>query len=98
MGFALWIDEDERSRVLSGQAWAEGTHEYRPMGAAVIAITDLFHQRDFSRSRRTPARLDRSFVGLFASLSDVNRYLRTYRSQSRGKYFRRPDRLTFPYI
>ncbi len=28
MGFALWLDDE--------LAWAQGTHEYRPMGTAVI--------------------------------------------------------------
>ena len=36
MGFAVWIDQ------ASGVVWAQGTHEYRPMGAAVIAVTDQF--------------------------------------------------------
>ena len=80
MGFALWIEIDERSPG-SGLAWAQGTHEYKPMGAAVIAITDQFLERDFSRKRRCPPRLDHSFVGLFASLPDVNRYLRRSHSQ-----------------
>jgi len=98
MGFALWIDRDEHSRGLSGQAWAQGTHEYKPMGVAVIAITDQFHQRDFSRRRHCPSRLDRSFVGLFASVGELNDYLKRWRSQSRKINMRRPDRLTFPYI
>jgi hypothetical protein len=39
MGFALWIDGE--------LAWAQGVHEYRPMGAAVIGVTDRFRHRDF---------------------------------------------------
>ena len=48
MGFALWIDSD--------CVWAQGTHEYKPMGAAVIArVTDLFRQQDFVSGRRALA-------------------------------------------
>jgi hypothetical protein len=67
MGFALWIDRD--------MAWAEGTHEYRPMGAAVVAVTDRFRPRDFRAGRRSPVRRGRGFVGLFGSLEEVNDYL-----------------------
>jgi len=83
MGFALWIDGD--------CVWAQGTHEYKPMGAAVIAATGLFHQKDFVSGRKCPSRLDRSFVGLFASLGDVNYHLR-------GRKKRRGTRLTVPYL
>ena len=83
MGFALWIDDDT--------AWAQGTHEYKPMGAAVIAASDLFRQQDFVSGRRCPSRLDRSFAGLFASLGDVNHYLR--RAKKRRKL-----RSTVPYL
>jgi hypothetical protein len=67
MAFAVWLDED--------LAWAEGTHEYRPMGVAVVACTDLFRPRDFRPSRKAPSRDDVRFLGFFASLEDVNRYL-----------------------
>lgn len=70
MGFALWIDSD------GGTAWAQGTHEYRPMGAAVIASTDQFRHRDFRPARRPPAHLTRSFAGFFGSLEEVNVRLR----------------------
>jgi hypothetical protein len=70
MAFALWIDDEE------GLAWAQGTHEYRPMGAAVIAVTDRFRLRDFQNTLRHPPRLDRSFAGFFASLEEVNHHLR----------------------
>jgi len=66
MGFAVWIDAED------GLAWALGTHEYRPMGSAVIASTDQFRHRDFRKTRRPPARLRRSFVGFFGSLEEVN--------------------------
>jgi hypothetical protein len=68
MGFALWIDNQ--------QAWAAGTHEYRPMGAAVIAENGCFRARDFSRDRRAPGRRHPSFIGLFGSLEEVNVFLR----------------------
>ncbi len=48
MGFALWIDVNQRL------AWVSGTHEYRPWGAAVAAVTDQFRPRDFDPTRRTP--------------------------------------------
>jgi len=70
MGFALWIDLDR------GTAWAQGTHEYRPMGTAVIAVTDQFRHRDFSPRRRRPAHLEKSFTGFFGSLEEVNLRLR----------------------
>jgi hypothetical protein len=80
MGFGLWIDDSE------GSAWAQGTHEYRPMGAAVISITDRFRLRDFNRRLRCPRRLHESFVGFFGSLEEVNHALR----RRRGKPGRTP--------
>jgi hypothetical protein len=79
MGFAVWIDAD------NGLAWAQGTHEYRPMGSAVIASTDQFRHRDFRQSRRLPLHLRRSFVGFFGSLEEVNARLRR-----QSKWKRRP--------
>jgi hypothetical protein len=68
MGFALWVKD--------GVARAEGTHEYRPMGIAIISTTDLFRARDF-RPRRSQVELpDRDFAGYFASLHHLNHYLR----------------------
>jgi hypothetical protein len=80
MGFALWMD--------GGIAKAQGTHEYRPMGVAIISDTDVFRQRDFDSKAQIPKRTERSFVGLFASLGDVNRFLVTHRSQANEKKFR----------
>lgn len=71
MGFALWIDSG------AGLAWAQGTHEYRPMGTAVIARTDQFRHGDFHKTRRRPTRLENSFAGFFGSLEDLNATLRT---------------------
>lgn len=73
MGFALWIDEAD------GVAWAQGTHEYRPMGTAVVAVTDQFRHRDFRGPRKRPRRLYRGFVGFFGSLEEVNVGLRDRR-------------------
>lgn len=70
MGFALWVN------TASTLAWAEGTHEYRPMGSAVVAVTDQFRRRDFSQTRRRPKDLDPDFVGFFGSLEDLNARLR----------------------
>jgi hypothetical protein len=67
MGFYLWVDEQ--------LAWAQGTYEYRPMGAAVISKSDLFRRRDFSARR--PPRPPRSarYAGQFASLGHLNQHL-----------------------
>jgi len=66
VGFAVWIDSKERV------AWAQGTHEYRPMGTAVIALTDLFRHRDFAAARGSPAHLRQSFAGFLGSLETMN--------------------------
>jgi len=73
VGFGLWIDPRERL------AWAKGTHEYRPMGAAAVAIADRFRPRDFRSLRRMPIHLRNSFAGFFGSLEEVNRHLRRWR-------------------
>jgi len=67
MGFALWMSDD--------RAWAQGTHEYRPMGCAVIARNGQFRSPDFNRYRRSPDRWSPLFVGLFGSLEEVNVFL-----------------------
>jgi len=71
MGFYLWIDRDV--------AWAQGTYEYRPMGAAVIAKSDLFRRRDFSPRRKLAPTRDAEYVGQFASLGHLNAHLRKRR-------------------
>jgi hypothetical protein len=71
VGFAVWIDAKE------GVAWAQGTHEYRPMGTAAIALSDLFRQRDFVGTRESPAHLRGCFAGFFGSLETVNEFLRS---------------------
>ena len=68
MGFAVWMSNEE--------AWAQGTHEYRPMGCAVIARTAQFRAPDFHRYRRAPSLRSPQFVGLFGSLEEVNVFLR----------------------
>jgi hypothetical protein len=78
MGFALWIDRAE------GVAWAQGTHEYRPMGAAAIASTDQFRHRDFRQRLKRPERLRGSFAGFFGSLEEVNLRLRSRRAWKLG--------------
>jgi hypothetical protein len=67
MAFALWIDRE--------LAWAQGLHEYRPMGVAVIAVTDRFDRRDFRPNRFAPPRGGDHYAGLFPSLLDLNRHL-----------------------
>lgn len=82
MGFALWIDRANRL------AWAQGTQEYRPMGAAVIAMTGQLRHRDFDRHRRAPAELRDSFVGFFGSLEEVNQFLKLQaKARKRGTPF-----------
>jgi hypothetical protein len=76
MGFALWIDAAERV------AWARGTHEYRPMGTAAIAVTDQFRRVDFSPGRQVPRHLEHSFAGFFGSLETVNEHLRSGRPRT----------------
>lgn len=71
MGFAVWLDAP------AGLAWAQGTQEYRPMGAAVIAITGQFRHRDFHARRTRPVQLTNHFAGFFGSLEEVNEFLRS---------------------
>jgi len=71
MGFAVWIDKE------NDLAWAQGTHEYRPMGTAVVARSDQFRHRDFQQKRRRPKHLDNRFAGFYGSLEEVNARLRT---------------------
>jgi hypothetical protein len=58
-------------------------YESRPMGTAVISVTDLFKRRDFRPLRRAPSVFDASYVGLCASLGDLNATLRRRRSAVR---------------
>jgi hypothetical protein len=85
MGFAVWLDAP------AGLAWAQGTQEYRPMGAAVVAITGQFRHRDFHARRGRPVHLTDHFTGFFGSLEEVNEFLRS-RTRSRVKR----KRLTTP--
>jgi hypothetical protein len=71
MGFHLWIEDE--------LAWAQGSYEYRPMGAAVIASCDLFRRRDFSGRRPPPGPGAARYIGQFASLGHLNLELRRRR-------------------
>ncbi len=73
MGFYLWVDEQF--------AWAQGTYEYRPMGAAVISCTDLFRRRDFSARRPPRAPRTAQYAGQFASLGHLNQHLKGTRKR-----------------
>lgn len=75
MGFMLWLDEE--------CAWAQGTYEYRAMGTAVIAASDLFHARDFWPRRPSPGARDPRMQGWFASLGAVNQHLLRRRKDKR---------------
>ena len=71
MGFYLWLDEE--------LAWAQGTYEYRPMGTAIVAISDLFSGRDFDPRRKTKPPETARFAGQFASLGHLNAQLQKHR-------------------
>lgn len=90
MGFALWMEKE--------LAWAQGTHEYRPMGTAVIGSRTLFAARDFRPSLRAPSRSHDSYIGLFASIGEMNDYLRRSRSQNGPKILPKRIPRTFPVI
>ena len=72
MGFYLWVDGDV--------AWAQGTYEYRPMGIAAIAVSDLFQRRDFGGRKRVPAGAE--YAGQFASLGHLNQELQKRRARN----------------
>ena len=67
MGYVLYRTD----RIL----WAAGTHEYRPMGVAAIAVTDLFRPRDFKPALKAPPEKEADFLGFFASIVDLNHFL-----------------------
>lgn len=92
MGFALWIDNET--------AWAQGTHEYRPMGSAVIAVRGMFTSRDFSVRRDSPPRYDPRFTGYFASLGHMNDFLSAFRRRSQAvqKKIKKRKSLGAPYF
>lgn len=73
VGFHLWLDGD--------LAWAQGTYEYRPMGTAVIAASDVFRDRDFDPQRRPPASSTVRPAGQFASLGHLNLHLQRRRKR-----------------
>ncbi len=86
MAFALWVDRE--------QAWAQGLHEYRPMGVAIIALTDRFRPRDFSPRRNAPPRDSTMYAGLHASLGEVNARLRAIRRSQTSR--KNPPRRSSP--
>jgi hypothetical protein len=71
VGFYLWLDGDT--------AWAQGTYEYRPMGTAVIAASDLFTRRDFDPRRKWKPPATAYYAGQFASLGHINQELKKRR-------------------
>ena len=76
MGFYLWLDDEI--------AWAQGTYEYRPMGAAVIAACDRFRRRDFVARRKPQPPRTAFFAGQFASMGHLNSQLKK-RRRSRSR-------------
>jgi len=89
MGFYLWLDTEV--------AWAQGTYEYHPMGAAVIASSDLFRRRDFDPRRKPSPTRTAIYAGQFASLGHLNAHLKRARPARRplGRQAR-PPRSTRP--
>ncbi len=77
MGFYLWLDDN--------LAWAQGTYEYRPMGTAVIAASDLFRRRDFDRRGRVRPPRTAVYAGQFASLGHLNHELKERRKKKRRR-------------
>lgn len=61
------------------------------MGTAVIGDQGIFQARDFSQSRTSPTRGTDGFVGYFASLNEVNDFLR--RKPSRTAHRRNSHRI-----
>lgn len=84
MGFAVWTDGE--------LVWAQGTHEYRPMGAAVIHAGGIFTARDFRQALRAPGRLDPRFAGFFASLGEVNAWLVRRRQTGVSQHLQKKSR------
>jgi hypothetical protein len=85
MGFYLWLDRDV--------AWAQGSYEYRPMGAAVVAASDLFTNRDFDSARKVNLPPAARYLGQYASLGQVNgilQALRRCRGSGRARGARTP--------
>jgi hypothetical protein len=81
MGFACWIDAE------TGLAWAQGTHEYRPMGMRGDRIdrpVPASRFPGFPASTRPSA--PRSFVGFFGSLEEVNVRLRAQAPWKRRRH------------
>ena len=76
MGFYLWVDDEV--------AWAQGTYEYRPLGAAVISVSDLFRRRDFDARRKPQPAGTAVFEGQFASLGHLNARLTSRRRPAKG--------------
>ena len=86
MGFYLWLDRE--------LAWAEGTYEYRPMGSAVIARSDLFRRRDFDSRRKIRPPRTAQFAGQFASLGHLNAQLQWHRTPGRRRLAQRTARVS----
>ena len=73
MGFYLWVEDDV--------AWAQGTYEYRPMGTAVVAVSDLFTRRDFDPRRKVRPPASARYLGQYASLGQLNGVLELNRNR-----------------
>jgi hypothetical protein len=90
VGFALYVLDDV--------TWCKGTHEYRPMGAAVVAAGSVLTPRDFHGRRQVPRTAAGAFAGFFASLGEVNAFVRLCRSQRRRRNRRRRATSSLPIL
>jgi hypothetical protein len=68
-----------------GLSWAMGTHEYRPMGVAIISDSDYFRPRDFHGRRKLPSQDRTAFVGFFASIEHLNERMGEMRKGGRRR-------------
>lgn len=83
MGYALWVDGE--------LAYAEGTHEYRAWGSAVVGLRTQFRLKDFRPRRGKRARAGQGFIGLFPSLEELNIYLRVQNKKGNDRPKRHRD-------
>lgn len=90
VGFALYVLDDV--------TWCKGTHEYHPMGAAVVAAGSVLGPRDFHRRRQVPRAAADAFTGFFASLGEVNAFVRRRRSQPVKRNPRRRTTSSLPIL
>ena len=86
VSIAAGIRIDQLDAWLDGDlAWAQGTYEYRPLGAAVISANDLFRRRDFSPRRKALRPGSIGYAGQYASIGHLNAELQKRRRGKRAR-------------